>query len=288
VTDENVSMDVSHEALEAPQTLPTVERPDGVLHDDDALRSQLSAVYDRLEARDERQAKRDPAMPPLPEGSIEDTMKAAADWHEKPKAERQRFAEGFTELEARKAEAKRLGISLEEAEVLRIGTELNKPPPPSEYLPAHQAIQELYPQSNPAEIAHTYAQWDRALSQDFEGTLLHLCEQTGRSVETVLQNLAARARGEPPTPQDAMAAAEKFVADHPDAEFFQDHLIALIQSGKVRRQQDPYATFQAAWDYLHKETAARAKVAAKSGAARSLLQRKSLEEEMAETYERVT
>jgi hypothetical protein len=296
---QNVPMDSSFEAQEA--SLPRAERDDAVLDLDDKLHADLSAIYDKIETREKRQAKDNPTLPPLPEGtSMEDTMREALEWSNKPKTERRELAGAVSELEARKAEAKRLGITLEEAEaarlnaaVARISENINTPP---EYLETHQAIAQLYPAADmhPAEIAMNYVKWDAALRQDFNGAIAHLAEQTGRSIESVIEGLTARVRPVAQTEQDGIAtvkaAQDRLVAKHPEVTHFWNEISEVLTNGEVRQGRD--------FDRVLEE--ARERVRQRVGPlkydkmARELVQTKrngvpkTLEEEMTEIYERAS
>jgi hypothetical protein len=295
---QNVPMDSSFEAQEA--ALPLAEREDAVLDFDDKLHADLSAIYDKIETREKRQAKDNPTLPPLPEGtSMEDTMREALEWSNKPKTERQELAGAVSELETRKAEARRLGLTLEEAEaarlnaaVARISENINTPP---EYLDTHQAIAQLYPAADmhPAEIAHNYVKWDHAFRTDFEGALIHLAEQTGRSVESVIEGLSARMRPVAQTEHESIAtvkaAQDRLVSKHPEVPHFWEEISEVLTNGEVRQGRD--------FDRVLEE--ARERVRQRIGPlkydkmARELVKTKrhgvpkTLEEEMAEIYERV-
>ena len=106
---------VSHSPEAEAASLPAGERPSGQDALGDGIQAGMSAIYDKHMERSEREAERNPAMPPLHgENTVDNLVRASADWHEMPKTEQVRRAGADAELEFRRAEAKRYGITLEE------------------------------------------------------------------------------------------------------------------------------------------------------------------------------
>jgi hypothetical protein len=205
----------------------------------DSLHESLSKTYDAIQARDDKEAKFDPEMPPLHgEHSVEDTMNALAEWTDKPLAERKELAAAHAELEGRRAEAKRLGLTLEQAEAMKQSAMLQDQAAqsakaaqlPHQLSEAVAAIQEMYPAQDPAEVSRNYVAIDKFIKADPVAGIEWLAEQFGINTPQLVAELTQRSELGAVT-----AAVDAFYRSNPDAANLENDALAILNSGDFRR-----------------------------------------------------
>jgi hypothetical protein len=236
-------------------------------------------------------------MPSKPGERISERVERAYDWHNLPRAERQQIAGAHSEVEARRAEAEKLGLTLEQAEALKQTALLQKPASAAnEFSEAEGAIKSLYPESKPAEVAATYANIDQYIRRDPIAGVAWLAEQYGVPQHRLIHELIARQGGnasarnmgmESPAPvranvQEVGQAAQDFIDANPEATEFSAEISAAISGGRVSREGGSLATLNRALEFVrqqqpHRFEAVRSKARGKKAGSRSDFMRASME-----------
>lgn len=151
---------------------------------DDTMAAEMSAVYDRAQEQTRDADRESPPVPIKESMSIDERLQAWSEWQDRPIEERREIVGAQAEIERRKAEAEKFGITLAEREMI---TQAASQPAatPSELAPGLQVLAELYPEQKPAAMVEWYGKVDRYMRSDPEAGLRWLAEQMGYSVDPV-------------------------------------------------------------------------------------------------------
>jgi len=200
------------------------------LRGNDAIDSrELVATLARAADEAYSRAERD-APPRMPSGlmpasgeetgkpfEIRDAVERTSDWLELPEEERRSLASAHEEIQRRRDEAEKLGLTLEEREAILAGERAeqgpqNKQDLPQEwrktYGPVWNAYKQLYPNHQPAEVAQRYIAIDQFIRRDPVAGINWLAQQYGTTVEAIL----AGAQPEPEQRKQRRSASGQFAS----------------------------------------------------------------------------
>ena len=259
---------------------------------DDKLHAELSEIYDRSQAAQERAEDRAtmPAATTNDEGrpdTLHETFTKSYEWlHSTPKEQAtQRDANKL--VEQVRENAAKFGVTLTDAEAMDKAMALEQmqaqqanstPSIPAELQPAMQAIQQNYPGRQAHEVVSEFAQIDSDFKRDPINTAFRvLQERTGISpLEIVRQVAAAHSPQQHQqfyAERDAEVVANAFMAAYPDVD--QEAVIAAL--AKIPRSGNMAADLAKAYEMAGQKPSRPSRKG----------QRRSMESEMAEVYQRV-
>jgi hypothetical protein len=225
--------------------LPQADKPASNESGGDAFRDAMANIYDKSLARDERQARDDPPLPFKEGRDPRETMEAAWDWQETPRAERQRTAKAISAKDEMQAEADRLGITFDQALMLRQTEALSNPPVPERWNAAADSMRSLFPEQQPEDTANWLADVVKYARRDPPGALRWMAQQLGVDPASAL------------APPDPNQAVNEFLGANAEAAEYIEDMLTAITTGKVKRDRDPRKTLQAAFKHVRRPTTHR-------------------------------
>ena len=158
---------------------------------EDAMRAEMSAVYDRVEAKAERAEERltMPATTTNDEGrpnTLHETFTKSYEWLEASPQEQATQRAAADLVQQVRDNAAKFGVTLDDKAAMEAAMKLeaeqanSTPGIPAELQPALKSISEMYPNRAPHEVANEYAQIDRDFQRDPVNTAFRILqERTG-------------------------------------------------------------------------------------------------------------
>ena len=263
----------------------TTETPDAPVDNskadkEDQVRSEMGAVFEAMQARAETAAQID-SPPPLPgKPSIDQVFEHVGEWMEKSPEARRTDSAAAAEVSRLQERARALGFELTPEKALEVALSLEAQRG-GKAAPEYEAVvKQSYPDMEPQQVINQWNQIDAEFRRAPVDTGFRLMEQqTGLSRFELLRQEAARH-----APQELQAGfverdINTFFRLVPDAEKYQDQMLAAIESGKAKNTGDPFETLQLALD-LARKSGSQSKRPRKSGA-------RDFTGEMAATFDRV-
>jgi len=228
---------------------PPVEKP-GLFDvgSDAKLTEDLSKIYDRVEAREERT----PEFPSREGERLEDRIERAHEWGEMSKAKREQEAGAAAGAQEIKDLAAKYGLTPEQSlaiqnnEILRQG---------AQFAPGAEHMRAVFKDTDPVESAAFFRKSTEAFRQDPIGTLVHFGGQAGMHPLQLAAAIQQRFQSQPQATQrdaymQALGAEINRVSDTlPDLDNHGDEIVSIIEgmnrSGK--RSNDPIKDLRAAY-----------------------------------------
>jgi hypothetical protein len=214
----------------------------------DAVSATATKAFDAIQAREDA-APRMPTPMAATGKDIGEAVDRSSRWLDTPIAERKALAEAHEDIEQRRAEAAKLGLTLQEREAI-IAAEQRKTAAAeqSEFEPVKASYRELYPEAKPAEVAQRYGEIDKFIRKNPAAGIRWLAEQYGVDVSQL---------GQPPVQQSAdpvRAALDSFASQHADWRTYGNAMVQAINSGAIPRTADYAADLAAAYRYVKART----------------------------------
>jgi hypothetical protein len=223
------------------QDLPHDYVPSETQVQDEKVFSDMAAVFDRVEQRESRQRERNPDMPPMPEGSTgDDYMHGLSDWMDKPLAERQRIAEAHSVLEERRAEAKRMGLTISEVEQLKQTAALTAGTAPPEWREVEKLTRTVHPDHAPAATVKHWAGIAEYAQRDPQGAVNWIAQQLGVQPPSGQAGIQPPAFDRDESLRVMESAVGVFIGEHADAQALWPAMIQAVQSKAVSYEPGNY------------------------------------------------
>ena len=243
------------------------------------LRSSLSKIYDRNQAKAEKaeEAKIVPSI--TPGDSTTTAFEKTYDWlHASPKEQAtQRDASQL--VEQVRANAAKFGVELSDTDAMEAAMELERDQAragPSEFAPALDTIRRNYPDQAPHEVVGRYAEIDNYVKRapaEAAGWIYQ--QQTGQHPLELARQIASQHSPQQHQEFYATRDVNTFFDLVPDAAKLQPQMVAALERGEIQRTGNIIADMQRVYQHVRKPQESR-----KGG-------RRSMESEMEETYNRV-
>lgn len=217
----------------------------------DSIDKTLDAAFERLQEQEAPIVMPDGMRSGV--GSIEQAFERTSQWLDMPVEERKSLATASEDIAARRAEADRLGITLEQhAALTAIEAGKSDQRQAAAYEPAAAVMRAIYPEAHPSEVAQRYAEIDRFVRADPVAGLRWLAEQYGVDPRQI-----APAPQAPAQPQDVRSAVVNFAESKPDWVQHQGSILAEMNSGRFAFTGNTEADLQRAYDVVKSRIAAQ-------------------------------
>jgi hypothetical protein len=267
---------------------------------DESMSADMAKVFDKAEAKAERQATLDcvpsesstpgnPLDPPV--NSIDLAFEKAYDFITASPAEKAQQRADHKLLEQAKANAERLGITLDQQGLYFAVQDLKEKQDaaakaqgqagqlPAEYAKTVESVRELYPQDTPAAVFEQYAAIDKFIKSDPLSGIAWLAERTsGLNPLQLARDLAIRFGDETAILSDAQGTIDEWMASRPEAAQLESLMIEGLESGKVRRSGHFEKDLESAYRYAQK---------AQKSEHRNKRQGRHLDRSLREVYDRM-
>ncbi len=227
---------------------------------------ELAAIYDKAQATDPL------GMPAIIAETSTDPDKATYEWNfETSDADKKSSVALAERLDFQRKEAKKFGLTLDQYQ--REMQELKAAQPAaSDVL---EPVRTMYPKEKPEAVIQHWASIDKFAQRDPVGAVAWIAEQLGVNPAAVQQHQTQR--------EPAVNAAQTFFAAYPEAKPLHKAMADAINGGLVTGYTpgDHFSLYQKAYEAVRSENTKKKK----GDTAKSW--RRSIEDEMEETYDRM-
>lgn len=212
----------------------------------DAVTATAAKAFDAIQKRGD-ETPRMPSPMAVTGKDIGAAVERASEWLDTPLDERKALAAAHGDIEHRRAEAAKLGLTLEEREAI-IAAEQRQAAQAeaSEFEPVKTAYRELYPEAKASEVAHRYGEIDKFIRKDPAAGIRWLAEQYGVDVAQLVQPQPMQQH----QPQDVRSVVVAFANRTPDWAQLQTPILKALQSGAVPLTGDTEADLKKAYEHV--------------------------------------
>ena len=211
----------------------------------DTLAKELGKIYDKHEAKSERQ----PEFPSREGERLDERVERAYEWSELSKAERVLQSDAAKDVAALKETAAKYGVDMQTAELIRqnhLIAEGQKQA--AEYAPVAEHLRSAFSESSPVEAARFFSDVKRSMDADPVGTIAWLASQYGLSPAHVGQRLAQM---QPHTPVQLEAVERQITHAASQLEHFadfEDEILGIVSDKNFKRTGDYVADLKSAYN----------------------------------------
>jgi hypothetical protein len=228
---------------------------------DKKLSSELGAIWDKAEAREERK----PVMPSIAGEKLADRVTRAHEWTLMTAAERRLESDASKDVSELKGLAEKYGVSVSEAEQIKQTSLMQSA---TEFGPAAEHLRSAFKDSSPVESAKFFSDVKRAADQDLPGTVAWMAGQYGMHPLQLAQQIAAR-YGQQPQQQHQpqgydpaqLQALDTMIKDfsekNPRLNDLENEVIEILQTETFANSNQPHLVkLKAALDVAEKRDSA--------------------------------
>lgn len=253
---------------------------------DDERRSEMGQVFDRLQAANEKRSHEEAVLKPvegtgLKGATLEDTFSRTYDFlHMRPE-ERVFKAAVRNEVDTVKQFAKEHGLSVEQAELMRLSAiagQRAQPQIPAELHSSMKSVRQMYPDQPFHQITQRYSEIDKMVKADPVQGVAWIAKQSGLNPLQLAQQLAMRFGDPTIITNNATRLVEEFFASNPDAAKLEGEMLAAIQGEKFRRTGSIANDLQTALNHARRQQRSERK---------TRRQGKHIENSMSKIYDKV-